>query len=61
VNVPIERTYERGIDLLLAEEFTVNHAFAQSFKALTRFSATRATVVEVWVSKSNSLVNLISS
>ncbi len=51
----VERKYERDIDLLLAEEFMVNKAFANLFKGLTRFSDKQASVADVFVSRSNEL------
>jgi hypothetical protein len=51
----IERKYERDIDVLLAEEFDVNPAFAQRFLRLTRFAGEQAQVAEVFVSKSDNL------
>ncbi len=51
----IERKYERDVDLLLAEEFAVNSAFSERFKALTKFANASAIVMDVWVSKSNAL------
>jgi hypothetical protein len=53
--MPVERKYERDVDLLLAEEFTLNDTFAERFKALTKFADKRARVADFWVSKSNSL------
>ncbi|MEY9185778.1 hypothetical protein ABIG06_007333 [Bradyrhizobium sp. USDA 326] len=53
--MPIERKYERDLDLLLAEEFAVNPAFAERFKALTKFASEPATIANFWVSKSDSL------
>jgi hypothetical protein len=53
--VTVERKYERDVDVLLAEEFTVNPTFATRFRALTKFAPEAATVAEVWVSKSNTL------
>ncbi|MEQ1934838.1 MAG: hypothetical protein ABL962_13345 [Fimbriimonadaceae bacterium] len=44
--MPVERKYERDVDLVLAEEFAVNPAFAQTFKALTGF-ASEATPIEL--------------
>jgi len=51
----VERKYERDLDLLLAEEFAVNEDFAEGFKALTKFAAESASVVDYWVSKSDNL------
>jgi hypothetical protein len=51
----IERRYERDVDLLLAEEFAVNPAFADRFKAVTKFAHETATFVDLWVSKSDNL------
>lgn len=53
--MPVERKYERDVDLLLAEEFAINPAFADHFKSLTKFSGEVATVADFWVSKSNTL------
>jgi len=53
--VPVERMYERDVDLLLAEELAVHPAFADHFKSLTKFADEPAAVTEFWVSKSNSL------
>jgi hypothetical protein len=53
--VPVERMYERDVDLLLAEELDVNPAFANHIKSLTKFASEPATVAEFWVSKSNNL------
>jgi hypothetical protein len=53
--VPVERKYERDVDLLLAEEFAVNPEFADGFKAFTKFARETATVTDFWVSKSNNL------
>jgi hypothetical protein len=53
--VPIERMYERDVDLLLAEELDVNPAFANHIKSFTKFAGEPATVAEFWVSKSNNL------
>jgi hypothetical protein len=44
----VERKYERDVDVLLAEEFTVNPTFAARFRALTKFAPEAATVAEVW-------------
>ncbi len=49
----VERKYERDIDLLLAEEFSVNPAFADWFVSLTKFAGSEAGVVEVHVSKAD--------
>lgn len=49
----VERKYERDIDLLLAEEFSVNPAFANWFVSLTKFSGRTSEVVEVHVSKAD--------
>lgn len=51
----VERKYERDIDILLAEEFSVNPAFAEWMKAKTEFASTPARVIEVYVSKSTNL------
>lgn len=53
--MPIERIYERDVDLLLAEEFDVNSAFADHIKSLTKFAGEPATVAETWISKSDNL------
>ena len=53
--MPVERMYERDVDLLLAEELAVHPAFADHFKSLTKFADEPAAVTEFWVSKSNSL------
>lgn len=53
--MPVERIYERDVDLLVAEEFDVNPAFADHFKSLTKFAGESAVVSECWVSKSNNL------
>ena len=53
--MPVERIYERDVDLLLAEEFDVNPAFADHMKSLTKFAGEPAVVAECWVSKSNYL------
>ena len=53
--MPIERIFERDVDLLLAEEFGVNPAFADHVKSLTKFAGEPATVAEFWVSKSDTL------
>jgi hypothetical protein len=53
--VPVERIYERDVDLLLAEEFAVNPAFPDHIKSLTKFAGERATLAEFWVSKSDTL------
>jgi hypothetical protein len=50
----VERKYERDIDLLLAEEFSVSPAFATWFLNQTSsFSGVPAQVVEVYVSRSD--------
>jgi hypothetical protein len=43
------------VDLLLAEEFDVNPAFADQIKSLTKFAGESAVVAECRVSKSNNL------
>jgi hypothetical protein len=53
--VPVERIYERDIDLLLAEELAINPTFADRLKSVTKFVGEPASVFEFWVSKSNSL------
>ena len=53
--MPVERKYERDVDLLLAEEFAVNPEFAQAFLALTGFADETAAVADLWVSKSDNL------
>lgn len=53
--MPLERIYERDVDLLLAEEFEVNPQFANQIKSLTKFADGPAVVVECWVSKSSNL------
>ena len=53
--MPVERKYERDLDLLLAEEFAVNPVFADRFKSRTKFASEEAAVANFWVSKSNSL------
>jgi hypothetical protein len=50
----VERKYERDIDILLAEEFTVSPAFAAWFWRHTRFGETDAKVSDVFVSRSDS-------
>lgn len=47
----VERKYERDIDVLLAEEFSVSPAFADWFKGHTKFRELPARVVDVFVSK----------
>jgi len=51
--VSVERKYERDIDLLLAEEFSVNPSFARWFRSKTKFSHSTAEVESVFVSKSD--------
>jgi hypothetical protein len=51
VQVAIERKYERDVDVLLAEEFSVNAAFADWFRSRTKFQTTAARVADVHVSK----------
>ena len=51
----VERKYERDIDLLLAEEFTVNPALAAWFRSKTKFANIAATIADVFVSKSTNL------
>jgi len=43
----VERKYERDIDLLLAEEFSVSPGFASWFQAQARFADLKADVVDV--------------
>jgi hypothetical protein len=51
----VERKYERDIDILLAEEFAVSPAFAAWFLKHTKnFAGIEATVLDVYVSKSDS-------
>ncbi len=50
----VERKYERDIDLLLAEEFSVSQSFAAWFLEQTKgFKGINAKVVDVYVSKSD--------
>lgn len=51
----VERKYERDIDLLLAEEFSVNSRFANWVKSKTSIASQPAQVVDVFVSKSDNL------
>jgi hypothetical protein len=51
----VERKYERDIDLLLAEEFSVNTDFADWIKSKTALGRRLATVADVFVSKSDNL------
>ncbi len=51
--MPIDRKYERDIDLLLAEELVVSADFASWFKSRTCFAANDASVVDVFVSRSD--------
>jgi hypothetical protein len=51
----VERKYERDIDLLLAEEFAVNPAFAKWFRSNTGFRDRTANVADLFVSKSTNL------
>jgi hypothetical protein len=53
--MPIERKYERDVDILLAEEFATNPGFSEKFKALTKFASEEASVADFWVSKSDAL------
>lgn len=53
--MPVMRKYERDIDLLLAEEFSVCPAFADWFKSKTKFAAEEAVIADVHVSKSDNL------
>lgn len=50
----VERKYERDIDILLAEEFTVSSGFAAWFWRHTRFAETDAKVSDVFVSRRDS-------
>ncbi len=51
----VERKYERDIDLLLAEEFSVSPAFGAWFLKNTRkFATVEAGVLDVYVSRSDS-------
>ena len=49
----VERKYERDIDILLAEEFSVSPKFGEWFLARTRFRDHSGVVTNVFVSKSN--------
>jgi hypothetical protein len=49
----VERKYERDIDLLLAEEFCVSPGFADWFLSRTSFRGIAATVLDVFVSQSD--------
>ena len=51
----VERKYERDIDILLAEEFTVEPSFASWFLSKTSFASSEARVVDVHVSKNDNL------
>lgn len=51
--MPVERKYERDIDLLLAEEFSVNPTFASWFVSLTKFAGRACEAVDVHVSKAD--------
>ena len=51
----VGRKYERDIDLLLAEELTVNPAFSAWLKGKTRFADVPAEIADVFVSKSDNL------
>jgi hypothetical protein len=53
--VAVERKYERDVDLLLAEEFSVNPEFARWFCLRTKFADHASEVSDVFVSKSNKL------
>jgi hypothetical protein len=55
VQVAIERKYERDVDILLAEEFSVNAAFADWFRSQTKYKTSIARVVDVFVSKRDNL------
>jgi hypothetical protein len=51
----IERKYERDIDIMLAEEFAVSPEFAAWFlKQTKKFAEIEATVLDVYVSRSDS-------
>jgi hypothetical protein len=54
LQLAVERKYERDIDILLAEEFTVSREFATWFWRHTRFAETDAKVSDVFVSRSDS-------
>jgi len=51
----VDRKYERDVDLLLAEEFSVNPEFADWFLAHTKFKGSDATVASVRVSLADKL------
>jgi hypothetical protein len=51
----IQRKYERDIDLLLAEEFSVNPNFAEWIRSQTKFRDQAATVADVYVSRTDEL------
>jgi len=53
--VAVERKYERDIDLLLAEEFSVSGEFAGWIKSKTSLRNEAASVADVFVSKSDNL------
>ena len=50
----VERKYERDIDILLAEEFSVSAEFAEWFLLQSRFAGIEAKVSDVFVSRSDS-------
>lgn len=51
--MPVDRKYERDIDLLLAEEFSVHPAFATWVLSKTKFAGQEAEVVDVLVSRAD--------
>jgi hypothetical protein len=51
----VERKYERDIDVLLAEEFSVSPEFARWFLSKSKFGSIPAQVFDVFVSKSDNL------
>lgn len=51
----VERKYERDVDLLLAEELSVNPSFASWLKSRTEIAGVTATIAHVFVSKSDNL------
>ncbi len=51
--MPVKRKYERDIDLLLAEEFSVHPAFATWVLTKTKFAGQEAAVVDVHVSRAD--------
>jgi len=50
----VERKYERDIDVLLAEEFSVSPAFASWFLSKTKFGDRLGLISDLFVSKSDS-------